>query len=424
MIWDQRILALMSANVAVAVAASLASSTTPTPGDIQAAINAAIANGATLVSIPPGTYNFSAEPLQIANASKLLVNATGAELIFTAGGGVRISDASELEILGMVVDTVPFCGTQGVVSNARRDGKWLNYTLSVDEGYGDPVLQGRTLFWNASTRTMLHNQVQTTTVAWSVDHLRDNDWRIGTSLFSNMDLVIPNGSLCSVTPVNDDMFTCINCTAVTYTNVTVYGSSGMAFLEAGGQGGNVYRGLYVGRRPGSTRLLASSIDVLHSTSQAVGLTLLDSELSFAGDDLFAVHCELGVIWAPAPTLPNALYVIDTGGDAARVLTHVRPGESLQFYALNATMDLLASLPVAAVTPVLNETLIAEAQGAWYHIVHTMGISVRNFTADGLLLLVELAAPLPAALGAYSALVQVIAPPPPPPLHFDSDEQKE
>lgn len=389
-----------------AAAPPAASTSALPPGDpalLQAQLSQAISRGSPFLAIAPALYNFSGASLIISNAASLTVDLRGSELTFSpaSDAGIRIANASNLTLVGPVIDSAPFFSSQGVVSAGVRDGKWFNYTFAVEAGFPPPVLGGRTVFWHAENRTMVHAQVETTTTAMSLAETSPGVYAVATSFFGNPTLTVPLPCLGSITPVHADLVTCVNCSAVRYLDWAVYGSAGMAFLEIAGDGGNVYENVSVVRRPGTTRLLASSIDVLHSTGMAAGPALLDSELSAAGDDLFAVHCELGILWWRAADA--TAYVIDTAGAGTEALRGNVAGAELQFYALNTTMEGLASATVRSAVAVTDPALLAAAAGAQAHIEQTLHTPIRDFPVS--LFRVDFAAPLPPYLGNFSAMVQ-------------------
>ena len=71
-----------------------------------------------------------------AYAASLTVDLRGSELTFSpaSDAGIRIANASNLTLVGPVIDSAPFFSSQGVVSAGVRDGKWCNYTFAVEAG--------------------------------------------------------------------------------------------------------------------------------------------------------------------------------------------------------------------------------------------------------------------------------------------------
>jgi hypothetical protein len=225
---------------------------------------------------------------------------------------------------------------------------------------------------------------------------------VAVTFSCNPTLHVPDGSLCALTPTPGGPAVLIeNCTGVAVTDLTSHAAAGFTLLEAGGGGGHTYSRYNVVRRPGSTRLMVSGADVFHSTAVAAGATLEDSELSFAADDLFAVHCELGILWRRVSA--TAFYVIDTSGAGGYGLPQARPGDGLYLYNMSLAMERVGEAALLAFDPVTNATLIAEAQGAADYIRNVLKLPMRPFTVN--LLLATLAAPgLP--LGDFGALVEL------------------
>lgn len=191
----------------------------------------------------------------------------------------------------------------------------------------------------------------------------------------------------------------------------------MGYLEAGGAGGTVIRNWRAVRPPPGAaqpgdRLLVTTIDGVHSTSVQRGLTLVDSEVSWAGDDLFAVHCELGIAWGvPSSAGGNdngsVLYIVDTGGSTARTVALAQPGDELYFFALNDTMDPLGVATVASIAYVDNATLQAQAANASIDIQRVRGYTIRDVSSAAYLVVVTFEPPglPPAVLPRFSSLVQ-------------------
>lgn len=404
---------------AAAVAAGAARVDAGDAASLQQALAAALAAGDASLLVPPGLYNFSALPaaapktLDISGASRFsLVSGGAVELVFPPSGGLRVDQSADVSVVGpFAMDAWPLFTTQGAVSDGVRDGKWFNFTLALDEGFemDDPArfVPSRAIFFNATTRRMLRGQVLAVTSALALAPLGGGAWRVSVTFAANPTLVIPPGGvIAALTPTVDGPNILVqNSTRFAASDVTSYAASGFTILELGGAGGHAWTRINVTRRPGSGRLMASSADVFHSTAVAAGPTLVDSELSFAGDDLFAVHCELGILWRRLNA--TAAYVIDTG--AGFGLVEGVPGDELDFYGLNESMPRLGGARIAAagLQRVTNATLIAEAAGAAAYIKDVLHVTLRPFPVT-LLLAVFDPPGLPPALGDYSALVELPA----------------
>jgi hypothetical protein len=383
------------------------------PVALQRAVAAAVSSRAPSFTVPPGIYNFSALPprapatLDIVNASDFsLVSGGAVEFIFPPVGGLRVTHSANVSLSGpFVIDAWPPFTTQGVVRGGVRDGKWFNFSFTLDPGFEmDPArfIPSRAIFFDPATRRFLHGQSLCVTSALAAAPLGGGAWAVSVTFSCNPTLDVPDGSLCALTPSPGGPAVVIDSSAlVAVSDLTSHAAAGFTLLEVGGAGGHTYTRFNAVRRPGSTRLMVSAADVFHSTAVAAGAVLSHSELSFAADDLFAVHCELGILWRRVND--TAYYVIDTSGAGGYGLPLARPGEAFLFYNMSLAMERVGAGVVAGLAHVTNATLVAEAQGAGDYIRRVLKLPMRNFSVN--LLLVTLVEPgLP--LRDFGALVEL------------------
>jgi hypothetical protein len=208
---------------------------------------------------------------------------------------------------GVTVDIYPLFFTQGVVSGMVRDGDYLRYTLTIEEGY--PLMEGwlfsnavpaKTIFWSSDAREQLHWQVETTSEVHESTKIGEGQYHIVTYLEPLLSNYTPaDGCLGTISPVTVPALHCADCANVTFTDVTLQGSSGMGYIETGGYGNNTLLRWRNIRKENTTRLMSTSLDGIHSTSVQHGLSLLDSEISYAGDDF--LQCT--VSWVSAGACP-------------------------------------------------------------------------------------------------------------------------
>ena len=384
---------------------------------LQRAVASAIASGAPNFTVAPGLYNFSALPagapatLSLANATDFsLLSGGGVEFVFPPHGGLRIEGGARVGVVGpFVIDAWPPFTTQGVVRSGVRGGKWFNFTLALEPGFAldaGRFIPSRAIFFDPATRRYLPGQALCVTSALAAAPLGGgNEWAVAVTFSCNPTLSVPDGSLCALTPTPGGPAIVIeNATRVAVSDVTSHAAAGFTLLEMGGGGGHTYTRFNAVRRPGSARLMVSGADVFHSTAVAVGATLTHSELSFAADDLFAVHCELGILWRRVNA--TAFYVIDTSGPppGGYGLPQAQPGEELYMYNMSEVMQRVGVATLVGLAPVTNATLIAEAQQAAAYIKHVLNLTMRSFPVN--LLLARLAPPGLPLLGDYGALVEL------------------
>ena len=383
------------------------------PMALQRAVAAAIASNTPSFTVAPGTYNFSTLPshvpatLQIENATGFsLISGGAVEFIFPPVGGLRVTRSANVSLLGpFTIDAWPPFTTQGVVRGGVRSGKWFNFTLSLDPGFelDARFIPSRAIFFDPATRRFLHGQSLCVTSALAAASLGNDAWAISVTFSCNPTLDVPDGSLCALTPTPGGPAVVIESSArVAVSDLTSHAAAGFTLLEVGGAGGHTYTRFNAVRRPGSARLMVSGADVFHSTAVAAGAVLSHSELSFAADDLFAVHCELGILWRRVND--TAFYVIDTSGTGGYGLPLAQPGDELYFYNMSLAMERVGvGVNVGRLAPVTNATLVAEAEGAGDYIRRVLKLPMRNFSVN--LLLVALEEPgLP--LRDFGALVEL------------------
>ena len=99
----------------------------------------------------------------------------------------------------------------------------------------------------------------------------------------------------------------------------------MGFLETFGEGRNLYRNVSIVRAPGSKGLMALNADGFHSNSVNHGPELVDSEISFTGDDHLNIHASMLVVCKGLR--PDRLAIVDPSGQ------FLRAGSKMSFYHL-------------------------------------------------------------------------------------------
>lgn len=144
-----------------------------------------------------------------------------------------------------------------------------------------------------------------------------------------------------------------NSSAIVTERLTIYGAGNMALVEDRGTCGHRWLGVQVVRRPGRqpTPLLASNADGFHSSNCRLGPTLINTTISYTGDDHFNCHNRLQVLWQADGA--SAL-LIDTEGDLTLPL--VQPGETLSFYQLN-TLRHLATGTVVSIDRITDPAIL-------------------------------------------------------------------
>jgi hypothetical protein len=132
----------------------------------------------------------------------------------------------------------------------------------------------------------------------------------------------------------------------------------MGFLETQGQGGHVYKGIRIVRKPNSPGLVALNADGFHSSDVGTGPTLQDSEISFTGDDFLNIHNRMLVVCEDLTTRNSSALTTLAILDLSRGMWAMRPGDTMGFYQLETGVPHTAN-PMLARGVVSRVELITE-----------------------------------------------------------------
>ena len=338
---------------------------------LQRTIDAAIARGASQLTLQPPSaeYDCTAASLVIMDGVDLEIDGLGATLWFAPGTGLSVKNCTRVRVQNVALDYTPTLA-QGVVTSvdaARHSfvAKFDADFLRVDQ-LGPPHFPGdgqvKVAFFSNATRRMLRNASLDAAInifaATSETALVDpsaNTWRVNVT--GNLNafqyavavglpvLVFPRGGSHSL--VVSQSAHCV------FTDVRIYGGGSMGIVDAGGVGGNTYRRVVLDRRPLRRgrdmellasplfRYLASNADGIHSTSNNDAPTLVDSTISWTGDDLANICSAMSVTLVPVGE--EALAFVDIGGNLATA----QRGDVMSFYHLT-TMVFQGSATIASV----------------------------------------------------------------------------
>jgi hypothetical protein len=277
---------------------------------------------------------------------------------------------------------IDFNGTyaQGSVLTMAEDGMSFTADFMAELLLPDPATvpffngSVKVCFWFPTNRTMIRH----TTYAGAVNIFANTLVSMGPtspdSIIFNLTVdrnvtewlgPLPPGALVTAMPAgHQHSLVAINTSSSLFDNVHIYGGSFMGIVEGGGEGGNTYHAVNITRRPftsatGSVvdRLLAVNADGFHSTSNTVGPTVVNSQISWTGDDHMNICSAMMVVldaWqATATTLRIALL------DNANNMVRVQPGDTHAFYHLN-TEVYQAQAVVERVAISTNATILAQA----------------------------------------------------------------
>lgn len=125
-----------------------------------------------------------------------------------------------------------------------------------------------------------------------------------------------------------------------------------------------------GQRP--VRLLAANADGFHSSCVRIGPKLLDSEISFTGDDVLNIHSRLSIVLQPLTA--TSAYMIDTEGssspadydESTLMLQQTRVGDTIAFSELGS-LAANGSAVVQDLARVYDPAVVAAAVAAFSEI---------------------------------------------------------
>jgi hypothetical protein len=317
---------------------------------LTADLAAATANNAKQFVIPPGDYRFGSPdlPALIIKASNMDIAAEGANFWYSGRipqSAVSFLNCSNVQFHGATFDADPFCYLQGQILSIDPNSKTL--LLRMDPGF---PLPDKT--WLAHPGTMkaiyfdpqgalrqtepdwVENLISVGARDYRVTFVRNVLFTAPSQVAPGDRMALPDRSMGHVIALN-------RCKAVTLSGITIYAAPDMAITEGGGDGGNVYSGCKVIRRPGTQRMLACNADVFHSIQVTNGPLIGNCEFSFNGDDLINVHSFASI--ACQQTAPNTV-LLDCFGECDLAV-----GGDLSFFAFKS-MKLLGTAKITQFTP--------------------------------------------------------------------------
>ena len=332
---------------------------------LETALVAAITTAGGRFVVPAQDYLFSNHTVVLDGARDYEIEfEPGTTLRFFYGYGVRFTNSHNVSIIGngVALDAESKNYAQGVVRAIAAD----SVDVSIDAGFLQPdqryppfsaaggLAGAKAAFWDAHTRRM-HNYGNQF-LNHSTQLPTGGEWRLN---FKGPPHDAAVGDLFTVFPRRGETWHLLNCSRVTTRNVSIYAGGNMGFLEQHGGGGHVYERVKIVRRAGSSDLMALNADGFHSSDVGVGPALLDSEISFTGDDFLNIHNRMNVICDADG--PDGLLLTDVTGGLT--LAPLRARHSLAFYRLN-TLAHIATATVASSARVTDAATLARCADAW------------------------------------------------------------
>ena len=273
---------------------------------ILAAISAADASKFFAeVYFPPGSYRISSSDeyaVKLKYLSDVCLKGEGTNtvlLVSNPGNGcIGFFDCTNIVVKGLTIDYDPLPFTQGTITAVNT--KNGTYDLLIDKGYPELSLPAFSIAesrWGI-TVDLTHN-------AYGL-------WAYFSSNWTNISgrtwrMTADNPAFLNEHPLSiGDRFAhmarrwtafdigCYSCMGVELKNITIYAASGLT-VGAFYCSGIVVQGLHVGIKPGSTRLLSTNGDCVHSAGCSDGLLIENCFFEGMPDDGINIHGRGGVI---------------------------------------------------------------------------------------------------------------------------------
>eukprot|EP00937_MAST-01D_sp_MAST-1D-sp2_P006271 g6271.t1 len=339
---------------------------------LQALVDDAIARRAAALVVPPAEYDFTIaggpSSLVIDSGAGLSIDGSGSTLWFSTGGGTLLTKCSRVELSAFTIDYTPTLA-QGTIVSVQRNATPPSFVADFDArflvpGQFQPGAKMKVALFDPTTKQMLRQAAQPAAINIFTDSsgiapvARPTNTsapapplRYRVSVHGNLRngwqrarpglpvLVFPRGGPHALATLHS--------TACRFTDVAIFGAASMGVVESGGGGGHVYTRLVLDRRPLQRaaanmsellpasarpfRYLASNADGFHSTTNDFAPSIIDSRISWTGDDLANICSAMSVALGPIGTggAGGKLAMVDTGGNLLRA----SPGDTLSFYHL-------------------------------------------------------------------------------------------
>jgi hypothetical protein len=283
-------------SVTVSMAEFLTPGVTP-PQAFAQALAAARQRQAARLTIPPGVYRMDALVgdfhLAVTDVQDLVIDGQGAEFVFThPRGGVVIMNALRVAIRNLVVDYDLRLASPGVVQR-EADG---TTTIRVDDAY--PI--------DATTPVQAVTRYTHSTRSWAKAR---PEVYFPTSLTLRRAQTLQSPAFAAFEPGTEVIvrhyiyesaafYQTLTATDITYEDLTIYGSPGMAFIAWASDRGLRIARCRIARRPLADRFVSAGSDGIHIAGTRGDIIIEDNDFSGQGDDSLNIHG----LWLPVTAI--------------------------------------------------------------------------------------------------------------------------
>ena len=309
---------------------------------IQTLIDQALNNGASTVTIPPGTYQVS-DTLRLNGVNNFSVFADGVTMVLTQRRQtINVDNCLNLLIQGLTIDIDPLPFTQATITGHAADWSWLD--AQIHDGYPqDPSATSKIEVYDGETGLLLPN-------VWTVYNapvtkLTADTVRVsGTSTYNNGGVAVGDKIVIGCPQINphavviDDSADCI------FSNITLHASTTFGFLENRCHG-NQYLGINIipGPSPvpgGEPRLRSLNAAGIHSKHATLGPRIENCTIMCNGDDGVAINGDYDLILEASG---NTVII------ASKRDTEIQAGDAVRSFSTAGTLNF--DSVVTAISPV-------------------------------------------------------------------------
>lgn len=262
-----------------------------TPGSVlQQEVDSARRAGKSSVTLTQKEYRLPAG-VNLTKFKDFTIEGNGARIVITnpRSQAFVLWNSADITIKNLTVDYDPLPYTQGVITAV--DGKELKFKIDAGYPHLTPALQLD--YIHIFTPDGQRWKENCTDVYGKLSMLSPDEGVFTMRRAYNVE----TGDRFAVNYRSPAAFDITRCGKVTFEDITIQASPGVAFLSRYGHGEELFHRVKIVRGTPPTgatapRLLAGNADGINVASNRGGVSVRDCEFSYIGDDSINLHCEL------------------------------------------------------------------------------------------------------------------------------------
>ena len=369
----------------------------------QKKINSSIENGEKSIVLKTENYRFAndfIDRLKIYNAKDLTIDFSGSTIWIENRGmgclrGIEVMNSENCLIKNLFLDYDPMPYFQGTIESIDEEEQSID--IKIDEGFyfpdeewlGISGSQMKTIFFDKNGE-MLRISMNWVALKNGITVLDEETVRIKfrlDNLFRD-----PNFSELSqkayriVIPWRRNVgVKIVDCSNVTFEDMTIYADPGTGIYEMYGEGGTVLRRLNMVRRPETQRMLVSNADAIHMLGTKKAMRIENSRVEYAGDDLVnsnAFYAHILEVKSPLEIIVATMYDYK-----------IEVSEELRFIGIEDWED-LGTAKAAEVEEIENDKVSEQLSKLREDIMEKLGLTIRGERPNERAFLIKLSCELP------------------------------